>query len=136
MTGGSFSIACFIDGAESDNHWAHVVGHFLPSEIFTYAGGGRCKPFLNCSSFLNASELPYPLVLVSPRNAKNHPGVKPLAEFVHPAECCYLFGPDHSALVMDYDPNHAVFIEYPGDLPMFSWVAAAVTLYDRTVKRG
>jgi hypothetical protein len=132
----SFDVACFIDGAESDNQWAHAVGHFLPREIYTFAGGGRCKPFLHCASFMHVSELPGPLVLVSPQSAKNHPGLEPLSEFMHPEECCYLFGPDHSALVMDREPDHSVFIAYPGDLAMFSWVSAAVVLYDRAVKRG
>ena len=141
-----FSVACYVDAGEPDNQWAHVVGQFLPREIFTFMGHGESKPFKSAKSFQRASELPGPVVLVSPpapTNAGNAPprfvpGVEPLADFLHPASCTYLFGPDHAMLgaALDIEPAHRVFVEYPGDLQMFSWVAAAVVLYDRRVKRG
>ena len=112
------------DRNDSDNQWGHVLNHFRPDAIYTFTGG-RCKPHNKGIPVTKVSELPGPVVFVS------RSGKTPLSKFKHPADCCYLFGPDHTNFEPDIEPDHTVRIDYPGDLDMFSWVAGAVVLSAR-----
>jgi hypothetical protein len=86
------------------------------------------------------ADLPdFPLVVMSPPDARFIPGTISLADFDHPDDCIYLFGANHDVLsdiyLGDREPDHAVYIQtVKGE--MYSHAAAYVTLWDRYVKRG
>lgn len=80
-----------------------------------------------------------PLVVLAPAPGFNVKGVQSLVDFEHPDNVCYVFGSDHRHFELEMlprQPDHLVYVPLSGYPEMFSWVACAVTLYDRAVKRG
>lgn len=74
------------------------------------------------------------VVLVSPKDAAHMPGTESLADFEHPEDCTYVFGPDHSDLNIDRRFDHRLYI--PGAAHLSACDAARIVLYDREAKRG
>ncbi len=134
----TYDIACFPGTME--NQWAYVLLHFTPRHVYAFDGELWSKPFVGASAVLSAEELPQiPIVVLAPLNGDNVQGAISLDEFGHPAECVYLFGPDDELLM----PAHLgsreysrVYIKTDTTDQMWSWVAAAVTLFDRRSKGG
>lgn len=107
----------------STNQWAHLVSHWKEVEVVSYA------------------DIPegVSIVLLAPDVGHAVSGNENLKEFEHPADVCYVFGPDHTHFQMDMlsrEPDHKVFIPLDGYREMYGWVAAAIVLYDRSLKRG
>lgn len=77
---------------------------------------------------------------MSPKNAVYVPGTISIHDFEHPDECCYLFGSDSAHLSIDQlggrEPDHAVYIPVDTNDTMYSFMAGAITLYDRRLTRG
>lgn len=58
-----------------------------------------------------------------------------LVDFVHPAECCYVFGKTNlNDLVTLVSPLHQVVIPTPKDISLFGYEACAIALWDRHLK--
>jgi tRNA(Leu) C34 or U34 (ribose-2'-O)-methylase TrmL len=104
-------------------HWDHVRANF-----------GYHDPLY----IIGQDELPdVPLVLLQPDNGKFIKGTVSLEQFEHPEDCVYLFGPDTYHLHPDLlgrEPDHVVYIPTDTQRDMFSFVAYAVTMWDRKMK--
>lgn len=134
----AFDIACF--PGKSENQWAYVLLHFQPRNVYVFSGGLWATPFNGAIEVATAEDIPGTLVLMAPPNGKNYQGSTTLADFTHPADCCYVFGYDQkdlSAAEMGArELAYSVYIPTDTTDQMFSWVAAAVTLHDRRAKDG
>ena len=111
------------EGAPGHNQWHHCASHWKGVEVITY---DDIPPHVE-------------MVLLTPKVGYNVQGTVPLTQFDHPEEACYVFGADHKHLdlaMLPRTPNHLVYIPLTGYQEMYSWVACAITLYDREVKRG
>ena len=129
-------------GQNWEQQWSYVLSHFSPRRLYTVGEvDPRVRPFRGLEVVNSAADLPEtPLVLMSPRNAQYIKGRTPLGEFRHPDECVYMFGSDAAHLNADHlggrTPEHLVYI--PTDTPdtMYSFMAGAITLYDRMMRHG
>jgi hypothetical protein len=86
---------------------------------------------------IGESDLPEDLtwVLLQPDNGKYVQGTTSLEKFEHPADALYIFGPDKDFLKwLPREPDHFVYIPTDTQRDMFSFMAAAVTLWDRKTK--
>lgn len=138
-------VALVVDEQMDLNLWAYTLLHWQPDEV--YALGVMqpdlfsLRPFRSVRSIASASELPPgSLVVLAPLNGREVIGETSLADFSHPDDATYLFGPDDGWLDLDdlggREPDARVFIPTDSDDQLHAHVAAAVTLYDRAVKRG
>lgn len=89
-----------------------------------------------------AAELPldHELVVLAHPEGKYIKGTESLVTFQHPENAIYLFGGSHDVLSDEDDlggrtPDHLIYIP-SGELEMYAFMAASITLYDRMVKRG
>jgi len=134
----AFDIACF--PGKSENQWAYVLLHSQPRNVYVFKGGLWATPFDDAIEVATAEDIPGTLVLLAPPDGKNYQGSTDLNSFAHPEECCYIFGHDTESLssgeMGERDPDHSVYVETDTVDKMWSWVAAAVTLYDRRSKGG
>lgn len=125
-------------GTHSTKQWDYVLSNFELSpnhvwhrgELQNYTG-----KFQQCIT--NVDELPeVPLIIIQPQEGKYITGKISLATFEHPKNAIYFFGADHEHLTPgelgSRIPEYQVYIPVKGE--MFSWVAAAVVLYDRIIK--
>lgn len=110
---------------DCQNQWSFLVSHFPEVEARERTGGGRIEG---------------PVVLVQPGNGRYVHGLSPLSTFEHPEDCTYYFGRDDRFVTEEeveaMDVVASVYIDIDGHEDMFSWVAAAIVLWDRRVKRG
>ena len=126
--------------------WAYTVLHYRVDEIYVVAPSAKReelrvarRAFSKATYVDDASEIPGNLVLVSPLTARLAPGCESLADFVHPLDACYVFGPDNThldAAVLAGRTAPRVYIPTHTDDAMHAHVAAAVVLWDRVVKHG
>jgi hypothetical protein len=123
------------------DQWSYVFSNFLVSDIWERgAVDDDFKIYQPTIPVQCADELPRdrPLVLMAHPEGRYFQGIESLINFEHPDNAIYFFGASHLN-VSDEDfgdrlPDYSVYI--PTKLEMYSHVAAAVTLYDRLVKRG
>lgn len=141
----TFSVC--LTGASGDrwtDNWSFVLSHWPPDMIYLIGGPDPRVPDYfrgRWEEIFDATELPdLPLVVMSPENARFVPGTVSIVDFVHPAECVYLFGSDHVHLseveLGERRPDHVVYIPTGSIHEMYSHTAGAVTLYDRMMKNG
>ena len=128
-------------GQHWEQQWSYLLSHFKPRTIYVIGQlDRRVRPFSAYQSVKTAEDVPGPMVLMIPENGVNFPGETPLPEFVHPDECCYMFGADNIHLSEDHLgarlPEHRVYIPTATKDTMYSFMAGAVTLWDREMKRG
>ena len=119
--------------------WDYALMHFRPVSIYIIGGDekdlGR-KAMRGAISINAAGELPndIPLILMSPKNARNYPGTLPLTKFNHPDKAIYMFGPDDNHVCDDHmgsrTPDVGVFIPTETDDQMYAHVAYNITAWD------
>lgn len=142
-----FNVCITYDPNEnSQMQWDYVLLNFKPDSLYLIGGDkkdiARKSPRSKAVHIKNVSELPrdIPLVVLTPKLGRNIQGTKSLLEFEHPENATYLFGSDIDHLTpKDFklrSPDHIVYIPVDTDDEMFSYMAAAVTFWDRRVKNG
>lgn len=128
------------------DQWDLIVEHFAPGKVWLLGEPVEerklSKPLrLADAQFIQSiDDIGTPnLVLMSPVTARFHPGSVSIDDFTHPDPCVYLFGPDNSHLLLTdvlREPDYNVFIPLADDAEMYSFMAAALTLYDRKLRNG
>jgi hypothetical protein len=123
------------------NQWSYVLSHFGPEEVWVVGEPAGERPlWKGARAIAGCVDLPaLPLVVVQPRRGRYLPGRESLVGFSHPEDAIYLFGADNANMSKEdiaREPDHLVYIPTSDDHEMWSWVAGAVVLYDRMVKRG
>lgn len=100
------------------------------------------KIFHDCIMISGIADLPKttPLIIINPENGRYVQGVTSLVDFTHPASAIYLFGSDEGFLSPNNLKGHSikdkVYIPAETDDQMFSYMAFAVVMWDRKMKRG
>ena len=128
-------------GQHWEQQWSYLLSHFKPRDVYTIGALDRkVKPFDNYVQVENANEVPGTLVLLAPVLGRYVQGEVAIQDFQHPEDCCYMFGGDNSTMSDDFlagrDPEHKVFIPTDSRDDMYSFMAGAITLYDRLIKNG
>lgn len=128
-------------GANWEQQWSYVISHFQPRNLYTLGSlDPRVNPFKEYIQINTAEEIPGTLVVLSPDNGRYIQGNESLLTFQHPETCCYLFGSDSVPLNEDHlgarIPEHIVYIPHDTPDTMYSFIAGALTFYDRRMKRG
>lgn len=77
-----------------------------------------------------------PVILFQPLDGRFVQGENSLVDFVHPDDCCYLFGASHGQVTLDHPVDGKIYIPSVPTWALFASQAAAIVLYDRFVKRG
>lgn len=103
--------------------------HFWLNHKFIRSLGDN---FIRISSY---DEIKEHKVLLSPKSSLHMPGDINLKDYTHPENCTYIFGSDIGHINEDIKGDY-VFIESKSDIQYFSWIAGAITLYDRLSKYG
>jgi hypothetical protein len=129
-------------GNDAPNQWSFVCTNFgIPPEQFVWWGkpDGHVVDSRYRNSVPTLDDLPPGTpVLVQPAEGRYVNGQVPLSEFRHPENAVYIFGPDNQNVDPDDLPPdyQSVHVETASHHDMYSWVAAAIVLHDRMVKRG
>lgn len=145
----SVSICLTLPGTGgTQDQWDYALSNFKPDHLYVI-GDEALAPETNVFSKLSATyiegadTLPTgsDLVVMSPENGVYLPGEVSLADFAHPSNAIYLFGPDKHHLNDDDHlrgaiPNHLVYIPTDSRDNMWSWTAYCVTMWDRRMKHG
>ena len=120
------------------NQWEFVLSHFdvplswirrAPDDFNSYHKSERIE---------TANDLPRsPLVVLAHPEGRVYKGTVALDQFEHPHNAIYFFGGDDEINndLGKRKPDHLVYIPAT-HYEMYSYVAAAITLYDRLVKNG
>ena len=140
---------CLVAQRDHDwlNQWSYVLTSFPAVNIFCIDQGNvislrNYRPLDLATRILTVDELPNskPLIAFQPENARFFPGTENILSFVHPSECIYIFGNDHTHLSADElgtrIPDSIVYIPTATNDELFSFVAGGIALYDRIAKRG
>ena len=128
-------------GQNWEQQWSFVLSNFAPDKIYVIGELDRkVRPFQDYISIHNAEEIEEPVTLLMSEHGRNYQGNVSLVDYVHPDEVCYMFGSDNRVLEEkhfgDRQPDDIVYIPTSTIDTMYSFMAGAVTLYDRMVKRG
>ena len=128
-------------GSTWEQQWSYLLSHFEPRDLYVIGEvDPRVRPFKGYIQIQTAEELPGILVLMAPIFGHVIRGEESLRTFQHPDECCYMFGADNAHLTEDHlgsrIPDHKVYIPTDTRDQMYSFMAGAITLYDRTMTRG
>lgn len=128
-------------GEHWEKQWSYVLSNFEPQQLYIIGDASLdIRPFRGHRIISTADELPVPLIVMSPFNAVQYPGRTALPSFQHPPYGCYLFGSDNTHLTSDQMgtrvPEDLVYIPTNTKDNMYSFIAGAITLYDRRVKNG
>lgn len=136
----------FPTAGQFHNQWDYVLSNFAPAEVWVIGNVGDAPPYgafaLARSTWVpDATGLPDgPLVVLSPDTGRHIQGIESLAEFTHPDDAVYLFGSDNWNLSDDElggrPADHLVFVDTDTNDEMYSFVAYAVTAWDRRMKAG
>lgn len=129
------------------SQWDYVLSHFVPNTIYVIGAPKKDvfegnNVFKTAKHIKTAEKLPKnkPLVLMAPINGRYIKGTKSLVSFTHPKNATYLFGPDNMHLSEDHmgsrKPDYKVYIPADTKDDMYSFMAAAITFYDRRIKNG
>ena len=124
-------------------HWDYQLSHWKPKDVFLIGPWDdmetRSKPFLKALKVKTVSGIVgKPKVLLAPQSGQAYKGQQNLVDFEHPENACYVFGSNHKHVteeVVGCEPDHRVFIPTATQDEMHSYVAYAVTMYDRKVKQ-
>lgn len=136
---------CYSGVSGFQDQWDYVLSHFQADRLYLIGADPNGLQDTNvvgrATRIATAEELPnLPLVIMAAENGRYVSGDASLGSFAHPEDCIYLFGADNSNLsedeLGDRPPDHKVYIRTDSIDDMYSWVAGAITLYDRGVKRG
>lgn len=123
----------------TQNHWQQVLDNFKPDQVYVLGDEPWHTPTMTYSIHINSTDdLPnIPIVAMAPRHGREIKGEISLIDFQHPKDAVYLFGPDKrhltKPLLGDRKIDYKVFIP-PDYRDLYSWMAAAITLYDIRVK--
>jgi len=142
-----YSICLFLETQQPEwhNQWSYILNHFSPQNLYIVGNEDDIQrgyiSFANAIQINHLSELPdTSLVLMQPVTAQHIIPDTNLIQFIHPDSCTYIFGADNSFMAqMCIDTctiDHKVYIPTDNELEMYSWIAGALTLYDRKVKNG
>jgi hypothetical protein len=135
-----------LDGdLSSQNQWDYLLSTFgVPSENVWLRGAGFEDINYNgpyTQTHVTTADLDpnIPLVVIQPKEGRYIKGIIPLTTFVHPANAIYVFGANNANLNDEDDlggrvPDYLVYIPTEGRFELYSWSAAAIVLWDRTVK--
>lgn len=127
-------------GAIWEQQWSYLLSHFAPRRLYVIGElDRRVRPFTEYLSVESAKEIEPELVLLAPQSGRYVQGTQSLSDFVHPDDCCYLFGADNQFMTTELlgrEPDHAVYIPTSTTDTMYSFMAGAVTLWDRVMKHG
>jgi hypothetical protein len=120
------------------DQWAYILSNFAVDNVWVVGcPDSYCQFFPGAVFMDHQSELPdYPIVVCQPPDARYVKGEINLMNFSHPEHAIYVFGLDNNNLSEDDlkgEPDYKVFIPTAKN-EMWSWVAAAVVLYDRASK--
>ena len=123
------------------NQWGYLFAHFAPDCIWVLNAPDDARYYSTVNRIATLAELPEsPLILLAAPSSQYVRGDKSLMDFAHPTDAIYLFGSDNANFsdehFIDRSPDHKVYIPTESDDEMYSWVAAAVTFYDRALTRG
>lgn len=77
-----------------------------------------------------------PVILLQASDGRYVQGENSLVDFVHPDDCVYLLGATNEQLTLGFSVDAKIYIPNTPTWSMFASQAAAITLYDRFVKRG
>lgn len=128
-------------GAQWEQQWSYLLSHFQPESLYVIGElDPRVKPFTGYTSVQTAEDVPGHLVLLAPSHGRYVQGAAPITDFAHPDTCTYMFGADNATMSSDFlggrRPDDVVYIPTDTKDDMYSFMAGAITLYDRAVKRG
>lgn len=139
---------CFTHDPEENSQmqWDYILLNFKPDKLYIITNEklefNHRSPRSKAIQIKNIKELPKdtPLVVLAPQFAEHIKGETSLVDFKHPKDAIYFFGPDVGHLTKEYfsdrKPDHLVYIPVDTDDQMFSFMAAAVVLWDRRIKYG
>ncbi len=124
--------------------WSYVLSHWTPDKVYVLGSNPEdysTRFFKDAELVQTAEMLPdAPLVLLASKLGRYVTGTVELADFTHPKEVTYLFGPDNAYMSEDYlgsrQPDHHVYIETDTKDDLYSFVAAAIVLRDRRLRHG
>lgn len=134
----SFSI-CILGLEEKKfiNDWNYVIRHFNPENVYVLGVNEDIKIPVTSHQISSLKELPtdHKLVLMAPEVGRVISGKESLFNFTHPTRAIYLFGLNNSYVaedtLKDVTIDSSIFIKTETDDQMHSYVAAAITIYDR-----
>ncbi len=134
---------CLIAGSGEKwgDQWSYVLSHWKPRNVYLIGNvDRRLKPFRSVIEIESAADLPdLPVVVMQPDTSRYVKPSQTIAEFLHPDECIYLFGSDHIHLTDEHTGGRDIrVVSIPTDThdEMYSWIAGAVTLFDRASRHG
>lgn len=121
--------------------WHHVLNNFQPDEVCIVGSQQEGKLIWPNATYLNSYSDLIPLgslIIASPETGQSIPGTLNLKDFTHPEDATYVFGHDNLILqASEFEGKTYSAVYVPTiEMEMWSWVAAAVILYDRLVKNG
>ncbi len=123
----------------TQNNWQQVLDNFKPDQVYVLGDKPWYTETMKYAIHVNSTDnLPnISIVAMAPRTGRQIKGEISLVEFQHPKEAVYLFGPDKRHLTKPLLGNrkidYKVFIP-PDNRELYSWMAAAITLYDIRAK--
>ena len=130
--------------SEIQNQWEFVLSNYglLISDVWVRGAPENWESYLEAPKIELADSLPVgrSLVLMAHQEARDLPGLVSLETYVHPSDAIYIFGADNVILTQVDDLGERnltdrVFIPTIQH-EMYSYVAAAITFYDRMAKGG
>ena len=139
---------CFINDPDENSQmqWDYILLNFRPDNLYIISEENlefnRKSPRSKSTVIKSVKDLPknVPLVVLAPKISEHLQGETSLLEFKHPKDAIYFFGSDNGQLSKEdfksRKPEHLVYVPVDTDDQMFSFMAAAVVLWDRRVKNG
>ena len=134
-----FDVCLIGSGGHWENQWSFVLSHFKPRKVYLI-GDMSERLRLDVTKIETAEEIEGHLVVLAPSNGYEIIGEVALPDYEHPENCTYLFGSDHEHLTSKFMGERladtSVYIPTETHDNMYSFVAGAITLYDRYIKYG
>ena len=121
--------------ADRMRYWDYTLSHFKPDAVYVLGEGDlpNGKPFRNAIRISDTDEIAGPVTLLAPKKGRHMSGTTMLEVYDHPDPVTYIFGPDNGHIERYY--RHTVYIPTDTHDEMYSFVACAITLYDRRLKQ-
>lgn len=129
---------------DHQQQWDYILSNFSVRNIYVL-GDPKNAPttnvFKDAIYIESCQDLPdIERIVLSPSGGRYVQGLVDLADFVHPVEAVYVFGADNVPLssdeIADARIDHHVFISTDTHDELYSWMAYAVTRWDRRMKNG
>lgn len=119
-------VCIYLEDSNSENQWSYLLSHFQSDEIYLQGDYSTTdKIFKNVKRGIPDTDL----ILMAPKNGRYIQGEISLGDFKHPIDATYVFGSDKSYMC-DMEGTK-VYIPTDTKHDMYSWVAGAITLWDR-----